>query len=153
MDGPLCRYEVNGITVDIMPTEEKILGFSNRWYKTAVETAMSIILPTGRKILLVNAPIFVCTKLDAFAGRGKGDFLGSSDIEDIITIINGREELLGECWGMSIDVRKYLKESFENLQADQAFLSALPGMLPYGSAIREETVMFRISQLARIPLD
>ena len=30
---PLCRWVYSGITVDIMPTDPKILGFSNKWYK------------------------------------------------------------------------------------------------------------------------
>lgn len=36
----ICRYVVHGITVDIMPTEESILGFTNRWYKAAFKTAI-----------------------------------------------------------------------------------------------------------------
>src|SRR5437867_1634865 len=28
---PLCRWICSGVTVDIMPTDPKILGFSNKW--------------------------------------------------------------------------------------------------------------------------
>jgi predicted nucleotidyltransferase len=28
--GVICRYIINGITVDVMPTSEEILGFSNK---------------------------------------------------------------------------------------------------------------------------
>jgi hypothetical protein len=28
----ICRYRVQGIIVDIMPTGENVLGFKNRWY-------------------------------------------------------------------------------------------------------------------------
>jgi hypothetical protein len=33
--GVICRYMINGITVDVMPTSEDILGFSNKWYAEA----------------------------------------------------------------------------------------------------------------------
>jgi len=34
-DGPICRWIVDGVKVDLMPTDERILGFSNRWYPLA----------------------------------------------------------------------------------------------------------------------
>ncbi|HEY4206888.1 MAG TPA: hypothetical protein VGM31_08750 [Puia sp.] len=33
--GVICRYIVQGIMVDVMPTSENILGFSNKWYPEA----------------------------------------------------------------------------------------------------------------------
>lgn len=41
---PICRWQIEGVTVDIMPTDEKILGFSNRWYKSAITHSISIFL-------------------------------------------------------------------------------------------------------------
>ena len=38
-DGPVCRFSINGIIVDVMPDNEEILGFSNRWYRFAIDTA------------------------------------------------------------------------------------------------------------------
>lgn len=38
-DAPLCRW-VKGITIlDVMPFDEESLGFTNRWYRPALETA------------------------------------------------------------------------------------------------------------------
>jgi hypothetical protein len=28
----ICRYRVQGIVVDVMPTGENVLGFQNKWY-------------------------------------------------------------------------------------------------------------------------
>jgi hypothetical protein len=36
---PLCRWVHSGTILDIMPLDEKILGFSNRWYRAAMEAA------------------------------------------------------------------------------------------------------------------
>ncbi len=152
MNGPLCRFTINGIKVDIMPTEGSVLGFNNKWYPLAIKTATKYLLPNSLAIRLINAPLFICTKLEAFADRGKRDFLTSHDIEDVIAIINGRPELVCECWGMPIEIRKYLIGSFQKLKQDENFLNALPGLVPYGSQNRETILLFIIDQLARLPL-
>ena len=40
-DAPIFRWLVGGVTVDVMPTLEEILGFTNRWYPMALATATS----------------------------------------------------------------------------------------------------------------
>ena len=79
-----------------MPVQPEVLGFSNRWYPYAVETAVPMDLGDGTTVRLVSAVAFVATKLEAFAGRGGGDFLGSHDLEDVLNIVDGREELAEE---------------------------------------------------------
>lgn len=44
-------------------------------------------------VRLVCAVAFVATKLEAFASRGGGDFMSSHDLEDVLNIVDGREEL------------------------------------------------------------
>lgn len=39
-DAPICRMIYKGIKVDVMPTDEKILGFSNSWYGEGIESAL-----------------------------------------------------------------------------------------------------------------
>ena len=46
--GVICRYIVNGITVDVMPTYREILGFTNKWYAEAFESAREIPLDKER---------------------------------------------------------------------------------------------------------
>ena len=36
---PLCRWIVVGTKVDVMPTVAAVLGFSNRWYPSAIRHA------------------------------------------------------------------------------------------------------------------
>ena len=92
----LCRWRCGALIVDVMPTEEDILGFANRWYRAAVRTAQVIELPSGAKIKVITAPLFVATKLEAFFGRGKGGFDESHDIEDIVNVVDGRAEWVDE---------------------------------------------------------
>ncbi len=37
------------------------------------------------------------TKLEAFRGRGQGNFLFSHDLEDLMAVVDGRASLLDEC--------------------------------------------------------
>lgn len=41
---PMCRFVGHGVTLDVMPTDETILGFSNKWYPDAIANAVTIEL-------------------------------------------------------------------------------------------------------------
>ena len=120
-----------------MPTIEEILGFSNRWYPIAIETAASVDLPSGRRILLITAPAFVATKLEAFDGRGNRDFLFSHDLGDLLAVIDGRDTLVDECRQAPPELRAYLRERLAGLLATPAFVEALAGHLPGDAASQE----------------
>ena len=67
---PLCRWLFDDLILDVMPVEENIFGFTNKWYRGAMESAKTIELEIGLQIRLVSAAYFVATKLEAFRGRG-----------------------------------------------------------------------------------
>lgn len=73
-DAPVCRWLSDNLVLDIMPSDKQILGFGNDWYESAIKYANNAFLPSGKIIKLIAAPYFLMTKLDAFEGRGKGDF-------------------------------------------------------------------------------
>ncbi len=67
--GVICRYTINGIIVDVMPTTKETLGFSNRWYP--VGFANSIVYDIGEdKIRIFKPSYFIASKLEAFKSRG-----------------------------------------------------------------------------------
>jgi hypothetical protein len=72
-DAPICRWVAAGVVLDIMPTNEQILGFGNDWYRPALAAATKLRLPSGRTIKMVTAHYFLATKLAAFDNRGRGD--------------------------------------------------------------------------------
>jgi hypothetical protein len=150
MDGPLCRLKIHGIKVDVMPTKEAILNFSNRWYVPAMATAADYKLSEDVTIKLISAPLFLCTKLDAFSDRGHGDYLSSSDIEDVVAIVNGRDELIAECAAQNGAVVEYLAANCRQLINDEPFLNALPGILPYTARNREAIVVSRMTELGAL---
>jgi hypothetical protein len=93
---PVCRWVQGGMILDVMPLDETILGFSNRWYKAAMEASVTKTLRDDLEIRIVTTPYFVATELEAFKERGREDFLRSHGLEDIVSVVDGRETLNAE---------------------------------------------------------
>ena len=150
---PLCRWVNGAVILDVMPTDENIMGFGNRWYKAAAENARRVALPPGRAILMITAPYFLMTKLEAFDGRGRGDYLMSHDIEDIVAVLDGRAEIAGEIKSSEIDLQSALAARFRALLLDPRFVEAVPGHLPPDqiSLARLPAVMRLIKNIAALP--
>lgn len=117
---PVCRWLLDDIIVDIMPTRGHILGFSSEWYPLAYETATPTRLPDGSTIRLVTPACFLATKLAAFGDRGRGNPIASHDLEDVIAVIDGRQEITGDVAAAPVDLRAAIA-------ARLAALLALPG--------------------------
>ncbi len=58
---------------------------------------------------MVTTSYFVGTKIDVFKGSGRGDFQASKDLEDIITVIDGRPTVLEEVRESADDVRTAMR--------------------------------------------
>ena len=150
---PICRWLVDGIAVDIMPTDEEILGFSNQWYRQALQFATVRLISEDMAIRIVTAPYFLATKIDAFYNRGNGDYIASHDMEDIITLIDGRPEIVDEVRTAPDEVKKFLVQKFGGFTENRYFLDALPGhLLPdLASQKRVPIVIDRIRTIAIYP--
>src|SRR6266851_2931963 len=122
---PICRWLIDHMKLDVMPTDETILGFSNRWYKPAIEAA-AIVAIDGFELRVVTTPYFIGTKLEAFRGRGKGDFYASSDLEDIITVLDGRPTVVEEVADSPRELRRYIGKEVGRLLDNREFVNALP---------------------------
>jgi hypothetical protein len=129
-EAPVCRWIVGNALVDVMPTDERVLGFGNRWYPETNRSAAPFALPGGSTIKLITAPLFLATKLEAFHGRGRGDYSASHDLEDVVALIDGRPELLREIAATTGGLRDFLVTRIAVLLDETAFLQALPGHLP-----------------------
>lgn len=129
-DAPLCLWVMDDIILDVMPTEPNILGFSNVWYADAMKSSIAMVLPNDYKIKVVTAPYFLATKIEAFEGRGEGDYLLSHDLEDMLSVIDGRPEIIDEVLNSNEPLKEYLIEKFEDLLDTPRFMEALPGKLP-----------------------
>lgn len=144
----ICRWihRESRVLFDLMPVDSRVLGFSNRWYRYAVDTARPINLGDGLVIRMVTAPAFVATKLEAFAARGAGDILASHDLEDVLNVVDGREELTQEMEAAPASVRDAVRASLRKLLAHADFGNALPGLI--ADADRTDIVLQRLRTLA-----
>ena len=148
---PPFRWTFAGTKLDVMPIDQAVLGFSNRWYEPAMQTAVTANLREGLSIRLVAATCFVATKLVAFLSRGKGDYLESHDLEDVLAVVDGRPELVDEFEREAVELREYAAGVFARLLADEDFINALPGMVIEGSPVdRSPVILQRLRAIARI---
>jgi hypothetical protein len=127
-DAPLCRWRHKEFIIDVMPVEKEVLGFSNRWYPAAIDSAQTLSVADSQ-IKVVTPVYFVATKLEAFHGRGGKDVTLSHDLEDILAVVDGREEIVGEIARADTDVRRYIASEFAVLLENLEFVEALSGFL------------------------
>lgn len=146
---PICRWSGHGILLDVMPSNETILGFGNRWYESAIASSTPYTLPSGTTIRLIDSVHFVATKLEAFLGRGDMDFVMSHDLEDVICVLDGRPELEDEIGGAAREVRDYVRRRFRDFVDDSQFIESLPGHLP-GDAGSQARLPALVEKLRRI---
>lgn len=149
---PICRWRQKKTILDVMPLDEKILGFSNRWYKPAMDSAVVHELEPDLRIRAVNAVYFCATKSEAFAGRGKHDYQSSHDLEDLVAVVDGRPELAEEIHSGPEDVRAFVAAEIRKLLATREFLDALPGyLLPdHASQARVSILLDRLKKIAAL---
>ena len=148
-DSVICRWRIGDIILDVMPTDEKILGFSNRWYQDAIRESKTVLLESGMNINIVLAPYFLATKLEAFKNRGDNDYLLSHDLEDIISIIDGRREIADEVLASPTNLKEYLSQTFSEILKKPQFHEALPGHLNYG-AVTNERVKIVVDKITKM---
>ncbi len=135
----MCRWTFDDLVLDVMPIDEKILGFSNYCYKSAIKHPFIYEFPNSLNIKVVSAPYFLATKIEAFKARGKLDYLASHDFEDIISVIDGRLGIVKEVQHSNLELRQYLSKEFQNFTSSRAFHDALPGHFnQYGQLVEDK---------------
>jgi len=117
-----------------------------------MEASVTKGLRDDLEIRMVTAPYFVATKLEAFKGRGAGDFPGSHDLEDVVSVVDGRETLSTEVRAAGAGLREYVHREIARLLANPGFIDALPGFLlpDAASQSRIAIVLRRLHDLASI---
>ena len=132
INAPICRWKYLGITVDIMPLDESILGFSNKYYKTGFLYKEEFVLPNGEKIFILPFAYFLATKLEAYFNRGVNDPRFSKDLEDIVTLLSdvkdfqtifSHEEILE-------NLRSLLKSLLDDEKAIEAMRAFMQNSIP-----------------------
>lgn len=152
--GVICRWlhgdRLDPLVVDVMPTESAILGFANVWQARGIPFAQRLELPSGAAIRAIPPPYLVATKLEAFRGRGKGDFGASHDLEDVISLVDGRPELVDECRAAASELREYVATEVRALLAEERFVDTLGWHLRPDSASQGRLSLVVLPRLKRL---
>lgn len=142
---PPFRWYWQRMQLDLVPLDEKVLGFANRWYRKGFEAAVQTEVAAGLVLRHLSAPYFLATKFEAFNDRGRNDVYTSHDLEDILTVVEGRPELAQELSAAATDVRQYVANCVAKLLANPDFGNALGGLLT--QPVREPLVRARLQQI------
>lgn len=145
---PPFRWYWNGMQLDLVPLDEKVLGFANRWYKPGFEAAAAATLPSGLALRHLSAPYFMATKLEAFKDRGNNDVYLSHDLEDVITVVDGREELISEITSAPKDVRNFVAQTLRGILRHPDFTNVLPGIV--SQSTRTGLVLQRLTHISEL---
>jgi hypothetical protein len=137
---------------DVLPLDESVLGYTNIWYEGALREADRLVLPGGFAIRVITAPFFLGTKMEAFRGRGKKDFLASHDLEDFVAVIDGRSAILEEIAKAPADLRRYLAEAARGLLEESRFREVLPGYVLGDEASQQRVpiILQRLTEMAQL---
>lgn len=131
-DAPICRKLYRGIKVDVMPTEEHILKFSNRWYKEGFSNAQIHVLSSSTSIKILPVSYFIASKLEAFFSSSRAhnnDVYASHDFEDIIYILDNCDNILTQIETSNDSVKNYIQNKFDYLLKNKPLIYALSGIL------------------------
>lgn len=147
---PACRWKFRGATVDILSPNKEIMGFTSRWYKEAMGNALIKDLG-GISVKIFTLPYFLATKIEAFNGRGNSDFIGSHDMEDIVTIIDLAEQdlLEGVLKSHGENIVQHLVGEFTRLMGNRDFVDSIHGHISDRENLdsRVDTVKSRLENL------
>lgn len=150
--GVVCRYQINGITVDIMPTHPEVIGFSNKWYPAGFKEAISIKVD-DRNIKIFPLPFFIASKLEAFKSRGKRNYLFSSDFEDIVYVLENNSQAQELLLNTKPDVLLYLRRAFGEMLIDPDFEEGLISHLEPNTSAQQFVRIKSILEIVRLQAD
>lgn len=150
VNAPTCALFLDELRVDFMPDDPSILGHTNRWYGYALKHANWHEVTLGDQLFnirIVSPLSFVATKLEAFLGRGKGDISASHDLEDMLLLFFGREELVGEILQGEPDIVEFVAGELRELLAAPEFEWLVQSTVR-GDAPSEQYLFERLEKVA-----
>ena len=154
---PPFRWIRGELTVDLIPVDASVLGFTNRWYAVGVERTIEVDLKPDRKIPLYDPVVLQATKLESFSSRGSRDPYASHDLDDIVRLIATRPELVAEVADspeiLKAWIRGSLRAALPISNEAQLLAAHLPFRLPPGlvDVLRERVSDLTSNDPQRIP--
>ena len=154
-DAPIVRWVMDGCKVDVMPQDSSSLGMNTRWFPEALRLAESKYLGDGCSARCVTPPIFIATKFEAHNDRGKDDIYLSHDLEDIVTLIDGRASIVEDVNNLTLTApaaRRFIIGECGKLVGNPYFPEAVLEHLPRmeGAKERAAIVLERFKTISQL---
>jgi hypothetical protein len=147
--GVICRYKIQGIIVDIMPTNDPSIGFTNIWYPEGFEKAVDHEIDERSIIKILSAPYFIATKIEAHKARGKNDGRTSHDFEDIVYVLENRESIWEEMDNSDSSVKEYLRSEFQILLKNPNLFEWIDSHVERGSPPATYMIMDKLKKVTQ----
>lgn len=146
------RWWYNGIQVDIMPADAKILGFTNVWYQKGFEHIIQVTISANTTIHIYSFPYFLASKLTALFDRGINDLRLSKDFEDIVFCLFYLEKIKEEVLTASNNVKVFIASSMKQLLSNKNLDEAIFSVLPSGEVFEANIQLIKssIADLAKL---
>jgi hypothetical protein len=81
----------------------------------------------GQSVRAITPIYFVATKIEAFKGRGKGDYQASHDMEDLLAVLGGIETLRADVAKATDGPGHAIRTQLIAWRADENFMDAIAG--------------------------
>jgi len=140
----IARWNFHGLTVDVMPSADGILGFSNSWYEEALRGRVKASLPNGSECWIISSPCFLACKFEALRARGGDDWRMAKDLEDIIYLINGCDSIIGDIKESTSKLKDFLVSELKNLREHSQFEELLEANLSVEGRARRAIIIEKI---------
>lgn len=123
---PMCRWVLEDVRVDIMPSKSG----ADRWSADALAHATFVAIGGGLYVPIVTVPYLMAMKIQTFLDRGGGDFMASHDMEDIVALLDGVSDFITRMDGCPREVRSFVAKQFRHFLNQLSFRESLRGHLP-----------------------
>ena len=112
---PPYRWIKDDLILDVIPLDARVLGFTNRWYRSGVIHATQVSLSDTVSIRILDAPHFLASKLEAYRGRATDDPYISHDLEDVVSVVAGRPGCVEETRAADPKVAAWIRSELKGV--------------------------------------
>ncbi|MCI4671181.1 MAG: hypothetical protein MRZ79_23785 [Bacteroidia bacterium] len=128
---PVVEWEYKGVSLDIYPSRPEIVRHPNRWFEEGLFHAVRYPLPSGKTIRMMPAPYFLACRIEEFLIKSNFRLKQNKDFEDIIYLLNNRQDLQDEIQQSFYEVRAYIQNFFLQLLEQRDLKEGLYYAIPY----------------------
>ncbi len=147
-DKIVCRFNYEGIKVDVMATEQIGWTPANIWFKPGFNYLQKVKVDE-QQIRILSLDYFLATKISAFNEREKKEPRSSKDLEDISYTLDNRIDLVEQVSQSPKDVKKFLQEEFKKILEDDSLKEAIFANIYYEMRdIRFENIIQRLKAVS-----